>query len=487
MLKRLSLRLKTTILVSIITLGISLITTLFSAYIIVDNINNMYNTRVIEIAKAAAAQLSEDDILPITDRVLKGYYADLETALSRDWESAAMNSYLASFEDVYDMPEFEKLRTTLKSFQDASSVDCLYVTYIDLDNYDYIYLVDAAEDDPCPPGLVDPLYIKDQEYARNKYYYDPDPNITNTPEYGYLITGMAPVYSKAGDIIAHVGVDISMNDVISQQRRYTAILIMILIIFTLVAIVLSTVFVDKYVVKPVGILSEAAEHFIDEGTNEIHNSFANIDIKSGDEIELLSNAMKQMEVNLNDHIDNLVATREKLSKTIKEANKLEILANKDSLTGVRNKLAYEAYAESLNKRMGLTDLTFCVTMIDLNNLKYINDNYGHEKGDIAIRNVCKLICDTFAHSAVFRIGGDEFAAVSESHDYLIIEQLVKSFKDRLDELGRDDNLTLWEKTSAAIGYAVYDPSQDHAFVDTFKRADSQMYANKQIMKKNMKL
>ena len=486
--RKLSLKVKTVILVTIITLGISLITTLLSAYIIVDNINDMYNERVMEIARTGASQIDVDDLTVVLDRVKEGYYADLDVAISRDWESEAMNDYLASFSDVYTMPEFERVMDTLRSIQDTNSIDCIYIIYIDRDNYDYVYIIDAAlpVEDACPVGLVDPIYIDDHDYALNVYYYSPAPNISNSPEYGHLITGMSPVYNDAGDIIAHVSVDISMNEIIGKQRRYTIILTLILLIFTLVAIVLSTMFVEKYVVKPVGILSEAAGKFIDEETNKIHNSFAEINIRTGDEIEVLSNAMKQMESNLNNHIDSLVSTREKLSRTIKEANKLESLANRDSLTGVRNKYAYEAYVESINKRIRSGDIAFAVSMIDLNNLKTINDSYGHEKGDIAIKNVCALICDVFTHSAVFRIGGDEFAAISENHDYVVIQELVHNFQDRVEELSRDKHLEPWEQTSAAIGYSIYDFEKDSSFIDTFKRADAQMYDNKQIMKKAMK-
>jgi GGDEF domain-containing protein len=50
-------------------------------------------------------------------------------------------------------------------------------------------------------------------------------------------------------------------------------------------------------------------------------------------------------------------------------------------------------------------------MFDLNDLKHINDRYGHERGDEYIVNCCRLICQVFKHSPVFRIGGDEFVAL----------------------------------------------------------------------------
>jgi diguanylate cyclase (GGDEF)-like protein len=53
----------------------------------------------------------------------------------------------------------------------------------------------------------------------------------------------------------------------------------------------------------------------------------------------------------------------------------------------------------------------------LNNLKTLNETYGHDKGDLAIKKLSNLICRVFSHSPVFRIGGDEFAVILRGWDY----------------------------------------------------------------------
>lgn len=68
-------------------------------------------------------------------------------------------------------------------------------------------------------------------------------------------------------------------------------------------------------------------------------------------------------------------------------------------------------------------------MIDLNYLKLINDNFGHDKGNIAIKKICNIVCVTFKHSPVFRIGGDEFVVILENEDYDNIHTLIKQFRD----------------------------------------------------------
>ena len=121
-------------------------------------------------------------------------------------------------------------------------------------------------------------------------------------------------------------------------------------------------------------------------------------------------------------------------------------------------------------------------MVDLNFLKRINDTYGHEQGNIAIKKLCHLVCAIFEHSPVFRIGGDEFAVVLEHNDYAKVSDLVDTFNAKLDEMAADTKLEPWERISAAIGVARYDPVTDSSVANVFKRADKAMYLRKKEMK-----
>jgi diguanylate cyclase (GGDEF)-like protein len=78
---------------------------------------------------------------------------------------------------------------------------------------------------------------------------------------------------------------------------------------------------------------------------------------------------------------------------------------------VRNKRSYVDALDELAKDIEQGIAKFGIAVVDLNYLKMYNDTYGHEKGDIAIRTVCNLTCETFKHSPVFRYGGDEFAVI----------------------------------------------------------------------------
>jgi diguanylate cyclase (GGDEF)-like protein len=97
-----------------------------------------------------------------------------------------------------------------------------------------------------------------------------------------------------------------------------------------------------------------------------------------------------------------------------------------------------------------------------------------------------MICLTFEHSPVFRVGGDEFVVLLKGYDYVHIEQLAGKFNEEIDRVAGDNDLKSWERISAALGYALYDPDRDRSIEDTFARADRAMYNKKKNMKASRK-
>ena len=129
---------------------------------------------------------------------------------------------------------------------------------------------------------------------------------------------------------------------------------------------------------------------------------------------------------------------------------------------------------------------FGLVMIDLNNLKEINDEFGHDKGDIAITGIAELICHEFSHSPDYRVGGDEFVVLVERYDYDNVNSIIRRIRDRQKELKNDESIEMWGKMRAAIGVAIYDEVNDRSIMEVFKRADDSMYQNKKKMKEQDK-
>ena len=174
-------------------------------------------------------------------------------------------------------------------------------------------------------------------------------------------------------------------------------------------------------------------------------------------------------------------------KAIEEERMIRVLNKKafvDALTSVRNKGAYAEYIDELQKRVDQEEgLEFAIGVFDCDNLKSVNDQHGHDKGDEYLKGASRLICRVFQHSPVFRIGGDEFAVVLMGEDFQNREELVERFNREKEEIS-SSKTNAWEQVRIALGIAVYDEHTDASVIDTSRRADKIMYANKRAGKEH---
>ena len=155
---------------------------------------------------------------------------------------------------------------------------------------------------------------------------------------------------------------------------------------------------------------------------------------------------------------------------------------RDPLTNVNNRMAYEDKEKFLQSQINsTTETTFAIAMFDVNNLKLINDTYGHDAGDGYLIRACHLICKIFKHSPVYRVGGDEFIAVLIGSDYEEQEQLYAELEHHMSTYTAELPLPP-DYVSIACGIASYDPKTDLSVQDVVKRADDKMYRIKTAMK-----
>jgi diguanylate cyclase (GGDEF)-like protein len=217
------------------------------------------------------------------------------------------------------------------------------------------------------------------------------------------------------------------------------------------------------ITKPLKQLTEAAIQ-TDQGNYDF-----TLDYNGKDEVGTLTKTFKRMADHMKEHINDL--------------NKRAYV---DALTGVRNKGAYANFIEDMQAKIdaGEEKPEFAIGVFDCDDLKTVNDLYGHDKGDIYLKTASRMICKVFQHSPVFRIGGDEFAVILRNDDYRYREELVATFEKASAE-NCQMNEKRWEQVSVAIGIAEYDPALDHSVTDTMRRADKVMYINKKKKKQEM--
>lgn len=236
----------------------------------------------------------------------------------------------------------------------------------------------------------------------------------------------------------------------------------ILIVSALVLVGMSafTMYYTGHITRPLEKLTEAAQQ-VDDG-----NYSFDLEYSGNDEIGTLTKSFKQLVDHVKEHITEL--------------NKRVYV---DALTSVRNKGAFSAAVEELQAQMDRNEeeQSFAVGMFDCDDLKTINDRYGHDKGDQYLKTACRLICRVFQHSPVFRVGGDEFAVILKNEDYRNRAELVRRFEEAARE-STASAVNRWDEVHVAVGIAEYDPQNDDAVTDTVRRADKIMYANKRARK-----
>ena len=153
------------------------------------------------------------------------------------------------------------------------------------------------------------------------------------------------------------------------------------------------------------------------------------------------------------------------------------MAYKDPLTNVKNNTAYIEAKNNIDQMIKSGEMDqFGLVVFDVNNLKTINDTLGHEAGDRYIQRGSRLICNTFKHSPVYRIGGDEFIAFLEGEDYGSRVALIDQFNEKVE------NNIANEGVVVSAGLAVFDPEKDKDYDSIFERADTKMYARKRKLK-----
>jgi len=156
----------------------------------------------------------------------------------------------------------------------------------------------------------------------------------------------------------------------------------------------------------------------------------------------------------------------------------------DALTSVRNKGAFDEYILGIQNRiLDGENLEFAIIILDCDDLKQINDRYGHDKGDEYIRNSSRLICRTFKQSPIFRLGGDEFAVVLQNEDFRNRKELTELFARNSEEICASAE-NRWEQVCVSMGMAEYDPDADTSVSDVIRRADRAMYENKRARKES---
>ena len=269
---------------------------------------------------------------------------------------------------------------------------------------------------------------------------------------------------------------------IYRERDNAVVLMIILsVLITMLIAIVAVVMVNR-ITDPLRKITEAARAVSE------NNFDVDLPPENDDEIGELSKMTRLAIENARARAEKAASKVRKQERQIEKSAKvlkqqgddliaMKNLAYVDSLTNVKNKLAYDDTVEYINKKIRNGTAEFAVIMCDLNYLKHINDNLGHIAGDEAIRKTALILCKAFPLSTVFRIGGDEFAVLPTGLDYARIDEKLDALMTMI-ESQRNISDNYLERISLAFGCAVFERGKDTTYQEVFERADKIMYEEK---------
>lgn len=417
----------------------------------------------------------EEEISRITDYVEKMSDADdLENCLKTGKASE----------------KYKAFQQFLNGYVDPSGLEYLYVVYPE---GKYMVNVCSATNDAERANGDEDMKIKEKTDAYTKEELDRYKNamkkdnmsfFEEKSDYGVFYTGCKPLKDSKGKTFCMICADMSIDTLHGTINKYTVFSIIVILAVGVLFMFALLYWMRRNVIGPVLELEKSTNEFARRSSDDISPDelvFKAPEINTENEVQSLSRAIEQMSDDIKNYVESVLSAEKRAIEAEKEALGMTKIAYQDPLTGVKSKAAFNIKMKELTRGIAAGD-EFAIVMVDINNLKEMNDDYGHDKGDRYLIGACHLICTTFKHSPVYRVGGDEFVVILQSTDYEDREYLLKKLDSRFDKSYTDETKQAWERCWAAAGMAEYNEGDHETAEDVLKRADEAMYDKKKRMK-----
>jgi diguanylate cyclase (GGDEF)-like protein len=234
-------------------------------------------------------------------------------------------------------------------------------------------------------------------------------------------------------------------------------------------------------------LMERAEELVDLGHDSFRAILAQISqdwVTYGDLFSITTAKLPDLdalELEAEEHRDTLrLAAELEVLNLRNENQQLSHLANRDRLTGLFNRGAFDDALEAGVAAAARQSSSLALLMIDLDRFKSINDDHGHPVGDEALRHITRIFyACTRPPAEVFRYGGDEFVVLIPAADEVKVGTMVGALRQAINESPyKIDAKTISLTVSIGVIWACW---PEHAMTSAalVQAADQQLYEAKQ--------
>lgn len=168
-------------------------------------------------------------------------------------------------------------------------------------------------------------------------------------------------------------------------------------------------------------------------------------------------------------------------KIVKMHQELKGLAITDELTGIYNRRGFLTLADHLLKLARRNRLGQYLLYADLDNMKWINDTFGHNEGDSALRKLALALKGNYRDSdIVARMGGDEFVVFPVGTAGDSIQEITDRLEDLMKKIGGNGKMKY--DLTISYGLSYYDPEEPCSLAELISKADGEMYKAKKTKK-----
>jgi signal transduction histidine kinase/CheY-like chemotaxis protein len=241
--------------------------------------------------------------------ITEQYYAKFGRNLARTAaaliDGDSLDRYLATL--VTDS-QYEDTLRLMRLLQKQN--DILYLYVIKPSSPDMTYFIyDTDEKAPMPLGYPDPWREAYAEYGEKLFRGEAVEPIVSDGPYGWIISMYEPVYGSGGRVTGYVGLDFSMERIAVEYRPHLFYLGFAIMLAMAVFSVLYFMFIRNAVILPLNAMTRAAGEFL-VSSGEGRSAIAALNIRTGDELQSLAEAMQFMEQKINHTIEDLVKAEE---------------------------------------------------------------------------------------------------------------------------------------------------------------------------------
>lgn len=364
-----------------------------------------------------------------------------------------------------DTEEYRKAIRTLSCFRDNIELEYIYCIK-DMGDKQFVFTIDVDEDNPGEFGS--PVVYTDALYTASLGTPDVD-DVPYEDAWGKFYSAYSPVYDSTGRVAGIVAVDFSADWYENQVAAQTRTVVIVCALSLLAGAAIVVIITEQ---------SRRRSRQLYEQLNVLADNVGDLVREIGGETPDMDKTTdrdnKRKGSDIDDLGDKILSMQETLRSEIANVHRQAYI---DALTSVGNKAAYLDAVKQFDEEIQNGAAKFSVAIFDINGLKDINDNYGHEIGDLALIDEANIMIRVFGKDNIYRLGGDEFIVLLPIDSVREMERLFREADKAIEE---ENKIPKPYKDPLALskGYAVYDRKKDTAYREVFKRADDRMYQDK---------